>query len=171
MWDQPHRPLRCVLGSRINQSKGVFVMSDNEFDYEVDDDSNEQEPGNAMKALRRQLAAAKKELSEAKAEADKFRTEQRKSSLGELLEAAGAKKGLAKYFPSDADPTKESVASWLEEDGELFGFVKEPSTVDEQTQNQLQRVSAATEASESTDGDVDIDSMSDADFLAFMSKG
>lgn len=89
-------------------------------DYLDDDfDGNESD---LVKQLRKQLRDKDKRLSEIETQFTELRNSARRDSLSKVLQAHGAKPGLARFFPADSDPTEENVLAWLKEEGDLFGW-------------------------------------------------
>lgn len=95
------------------------ILDDDDID--TDDDNNEGDASSLVKNLRRQLKAAKKELSEASQFIDEVKAERRKGSVAEALEARGADKKYAKFY-TDSDATPEKVEAWIVENADLFGI-------------------------------------------------
>lgn len=117
-------------------------MSD-EIQFEDDDDQGD--GSNLVKDLRKQIKAFQKQLQDANTEIEGFRREKRASSISSLLEAKQASPKLAKFVARDleGDVTEESVASWLEENGELFGWQPQGAVPDDEAQ-QAALISQAT---------------------------
>lgn len=111
----------------------------NAYDDEFDDDLSGHDT-DLVKQLRKQLRDKDKELTTLKDELGTLRTQTRTASLSELLEAKGVNPKAAKFYPSDLAVDEESLAKWLEGDGDLFAATSAP------TQEQ------ATEAEDETSG-------------------
>lgn len=120
-------------------------MSDaDEFD-DVDGDGS---GGSASKALRQQNSKLAKEKADLEAQVRKLLEKDRARTIADVLGSKGANPKLAKYVVrdlGDSEVTEESVATWLAEEGELFGYKPSDAEdeVDEVTENQ-QRIHAAS---------------------------
>lgn len=106
-------------------------------------DANEPESVDGYKRLvsdlRKQIKTSHKDLTELRNQVTEQAKVSRSSSLKEALESAGAKAGLAKYFPADAEVSTEAVANWLKEDGELFGY-QAPTTPESNPEQDAARI-------------------------------
>jgi len=110
------------------------------FDYEDDeDDITTSDSGNDLvKQLRKANKQKDKELAELKAQFGDISKAQRERAIKDTLEARGVNSKIAKFIPSDIDPTEESLSKWLDENGDVFGF-----QVTESNQNTVDPAQAA----------------------------
>ena len=94
------------------------------YDYEDDDDDiTTSDNGNDLvKQLRKANKQKEKELSELQAKMSELSKAQRERAIKDTLEARGVNSKIAKFIPSDIDPTEESLSKWLDENGDVFGF-------------------------------------------------
>lgn len=118
-------------------------MSDvDEYDDDLDTDTD-----NAPKALRQQVKKLNAELAESRKLIEEFQTRQRQSVIADVLREKNANPKLAKFITRDleGDVTEESVAKWLEDEGELFGYTP-PSPEDEGVAAQQAAISRASTA-------------------------
>lgn len=100
-----------------------------EFNYDLDDfDENNVAANDAMGQLRKALKAQQKlvkdrdaELATVKEELTSLKGQVSSTTIAGLLEAKGAKPGLAKFM-ADVEATDEAVTKWLTENGEIFGY-------------------------------------------------
>lgn len=124
---------------------GLDDFTDDELDELLKDSDSD---STLVRRLRKQLRDKGKALAEKEEALSTLRKEQRGGSLADLLKDADANPGLAKFFPSDKEPTKESVAEWLKEDGALFGWKPKEGDSQEQESNEnvdaMQRVQDAS---------------------------
>jgi hypothetical protein len=97
-----------------------------EHDDDNDDFDNSEE-SNLVRDLRKQLKAAKKEKDELAEKNKTFEAGQRKASVADVLKERGARPELAKFYTGE-DASKEAVASWIEENAELFGITTDDDT-------------------------------------------
>ena len=94
------------------------------FEYEDEDDDFTQESGNndLVKQLRKAAKQKDKELAELRAQFEGVSKAQRERNIKDVLESRGVNSKIAKFIPSDLDPTEESLSKWLDENGDVFGF-------------------------------------------------
>ena len=94
------------------------------YEYEDDDDDFTQESGNndLVKQLRKAAKQKDKELAELRAQFEGVSKAQRERNIKDVLESRGVNSKIAKFIPSDLDPTEESLSKWLDENGDVFGF-------------------------------------------------
>jgi len=96
------------------------------LEYEDDDDDFTQvESSNnndLVKQLRKQLKQKEKELSEFNSKLGELSKAQRERAVKDVLESRGVNSKIAKFIPSDLDPTEESLSKWLDENSDVFGF-------------------------------------------------
>ena len=94
------------------------------YDYEDDDEDFTQESGNndLVKQLRKANKQKEKELAELKSQFDGLSKAQRERAIKDTLEARGVNSKIAKFIPSDIDPTEESLSKWLDDNGDVFGY-------------------------------------------------
>lgn len=110
-------------------------MSENDLNFDdlFEDDVFDERAlvGKLRKALKAQQKANKdkdNELATLRDEMGNLTKTVRSKTLGELLEAKGAKPALAKFM-GDTEASEEAVDAWLAENGELFGY--KPGAKDE----------------------------------------
>ena len=99
------------------------------YDYEDDDDdtttvSNEND---LVKQLRKAAKQKDKELAELKAQYESLNKAQRERAIKDVLETRGVNGKVAKFIPTDIDPTEESLSKWLDENADVFG-IQAPET-------------------------------------------
>jgi hypothetical protein len=65
---------------------------------------------------------------------------------------------IAKFIPSDLDPTEESLSKWLDDNGDVFGFAPESNhpVVDPAQAAAYKRMNNATEQGITPDASEDI---------------
>lgn len=113
--------------------------------YDLSDfDEDNVAANDAMGQLRKALKAQQKlvkdrdaELATVKEELTTLKGQVSSTTIAGLLEAKGAKPGLAKFM-SDVEATDEAVTKWLTENGEIFGY--KPKAEGDGTQEQTQEV-------------------------------
>lgn len=92
------------------------------FEYEDDEDDFTQESNDLVKQLRKAAKQKDKELAELRAQFENVSKAQRERNIKDVLESRGVSSKIAKFIPSDLDPTEESLSKWLDENGDVFGF-------------------------------------------------
>lgn len=92
-------------------------MPDIDNDIFEDDDSNEADLPKKLRAKIKELSAR---LGEVEEENNTLKTEKRSQLLSSTLNERGINPKIAKFIPSDLD--EEGIATWLEENGEIFGI-------------------------------------------------
>ena len=101
------------------------------FEYEDEDDditTNNSDNGNDLvKQLRKAAKQKDKELQELRSQFENLNKAQRERAIKDTLESRGVNSKIAKFIPSDIDPTEESLSKWLDENGDVFGFQATPT--------------------------------------------
>jgi hypothetical protein len=130
------------------------------FDYEDDDDTESTYDSNDLvKQLRKANKQKEKELAELKSQFDGLSKAQRERAIKDTLEARGVNSKIAKFIPSDIDPTEESLSKWLDENGDVFGFQAAESNqnvVDPAQAAAYKRMNNVTEQGQTPDASDDI---------------
>lgn len=132
------------------------------FEYEDEDDDFTQESGNndLVKQLRKAAKQKDKELAELKAQFENLNKAQRERAVKDALESRGVNSKIAKFIPSDIDPTEESLSKWLDDNGDVFGFsATEPTNqpaVDPAQAAAYKRMNSVTEQGLTPDASDDI---------------
>ena len=105
---------------------------DNYWDDEDDeDDVQDQFIGNdtdLVKKLRKQLKIEQKRAKELESTLGELSKTQRERVLKDVLTSKGINMKVAKFIPTDIDASEEAISSWLEQNGDVFGFTPEPRT-------------------------------------------
>ena len=132
------------------------------FDYEDDDEditTTSNDGNDLVKQLRKSNKQKDKELAELKSQFDGLSKAQRERAVKDVLEARGVNSKVAKFIPSDIDPTEESLSKWLDDNGDVFGFQATESnqnTVDPAQAAAYKRMNNATEQAQTPDASDDI---------------
>ena len=99
---------------------------DNYWDDEDDeDDVQDQFIGNdtdLVKKLRKQLKIEQKRAKELESTLGELSKAQRERVLKDVLTSKGVNMKVAKFIPTDLDASEEAINSWLEQNGDVFGF-------------------------------------------------
>lgn len=83
-------------------------------------DETELEESSLVKHLRKEIAERDRILKTKDAELDQVRTVSRNATLSDILKGKNIPEKVARFFPSDVEPTPESVSEWLAGDGDVF---------------------------------------------------
>ncbi len=132
------------------------------FDYEDDDEditTTSNDGNDLVKQLRKANKQKDKELADLKAQFGDISKAQRERAVKDVLEARGVNSKIAKFIPSDIDPTEESLSKWLDDNGDVFGFQTTESnqnTVDPAQAAAYKRMNNATEQAQTPDASDDI---------------
>jgi hypothetical protein len=130
------------------------------YEYEDDDDDFTQESGNndLVKQLRKAAKQKDKELAELRAQFEGVSKAQRERNIKDVLESRGVNSKIAKFIPSDLDPTEESLSKWLDDNGDVFGFATESNqpVVDPAQAAAYKRMNNVTEQGITPDASDDI---------------
>ena len=98
-------------------------MSNFEYEDDEDDFTTPVNEGNDLvKQLRKAAKQKDKELAELRAQFGEISKAQRERNIKDVLESRGVNSKIAKFIPTDIDPTEESLSKWLDDNGDVFGF-------------------------------------------------
>jgi len=126
-----------------------LTMSNYEYEDDDDDYAAPEANNDLVKQLRKANKQKEKELADIKAQFENLNKAQRERAVKDVLETRGVSSKIAKFIPSDIDPTEESVSKWLEENADVFGFQVEEQTqkpnVDPKVASDYQRMTKAVE--------------------------
>ena len=136
-------------------------MSNYEYEDEDDDFTTPSNDNNDLvKQLRKATKQKDKELAELKAQFENLNKERRERAIKDALESRGVNSKIAKFIPSDIDPTEESLSKWLDENGDVFGFQAAPTNnqpnVDPADIAAYKRMTQATEQGLTPDSSEDL---------------
>lgn len=132
------------------------------FEYEDEDDdftTPSNDSNDLVKQLRKATKQKDKELAELRSQFESLNKAQRERAIKDALESRGVNSKIAKFIPSDIDPTEESLSKWLDENGDVFGFSATESnqaSVDPAQAAAYQRMNQATEQGLTPDASDDI---------------
>ncbi len=129
------------------------------FEYEDDEDDFSNDSNDLVKQLRKANKQKDKELAELKAQFGDISKAQRERAIKDTLEARGVNSKIAKFIPSDIDPTEESLSKWLDDNGDVFGYQTTESnqnTVDPKQAAAYKRMNDATGQAQTPDSSDDI---------------
>jgi len=139
---------------------GRWTMSNFEYEDDEDDITTSSNDGNDLvKQLRKANKQKEKELAELKAQFEGVSKAQRERNIKDVLESRGVNSKIAKFIPSDLDPTEESLSKWLDDNGDVFGFQTTESNqtvVDPAQAAAYKRMNDATGQAQTPDSSDDI---------------
>lgn len=102
-------------------------MASYEDDFEYD---NEDSGTDLVKNLRKQLAAAQKQLREQEQMISEWSQYTHEQTIGSTLQSWGLNPKIARFIPDEVE-SEEDLAEWLDEYGEVFGVEAEPTYEDD----------------------------------------
>jgi hypothetical protein len=108
---------------------------DDDFD-DIDDAPQSNDGSDLLKKLRKAKRSDEKRIKELTEQLETLSKAQRERVIKEVLDAKGVNPKAARFIAKDleADINEESVAKWLDDNGELFGLTKQ---VTEDPQKQM----------------------------------
>lgn len=134
------------------------MSNNNEWDddYAFDDDQeNSYQSDNGLNNLRKADRAKAKRIKELESELDSLRKFQRESVVSSVLAEKGVNPKIASFIPSDIATDPVAIDAWLNENGEIFGYVKnEPvkeNTVNSDEIQAFRRIEQVTNSAVSPD--------------------
>jgi hypothetical protein len=133
-------------------------MSNYEYEDDEDDTTTSDNGNDLVKQLRKAAKQKDKELAELRAQFEGISKAQRERNIKDVLESRGVNSKIAKFIPSDLDPTEESLSKWLDDNGDVFGFSTESNqpVVDPAQAAAYKRMNSVTEQGMTPDASDDI---------------
>jgi hypothetical protein len=133
-------------------------MSNYEYEDDDDDITTSDSGNDLVKQLRKAAKQKDKELAELRAQFEGVSKAQRERNIKDVLESRGVNSKIAKFIPSDLDPTEESLSKWLDDNGDVFGFATESNqpVVDPAQAAAYKRMNSVTEQGLTPDASDDI---------------
>ena len=115
-------------------------MSNNYWDEDEDDLDTDNEPqldgSDLLKKLRKAKRNDEKRIKELTEQLEGLSKVQRERTVKEVLEKKGVNPKAQRLILKDLeDISEESVNTWLDDNGDLFGLTKEPAVTQEQEVN------------------------------------
>jgi hypothetical protein len=108
---------------------GEVAMSNNRDNYWEDDEEEDDvqvdfngADTDLVKKLRKALKAEQKRAKELESTLGELSKAQRERVLKDVLTSKGVNMKVAKFIPTDLDASEEAINSWLEQNGDVFGF-------------------------------------------------
>ena len=115
-------------------------MSNNYWDEDEDDQDTDNEVqmdgSDLLKKLRKAKRNDEKRIKELTEQLEGLSKSQRERTVKEVLEKKGVNPKAQRLILKDLeDVSEESVNTWLDDNGDLFGLTKEPAVTQEQEVN------------------------------------
>lgn len=133
-------------------------LDDDDFDvedfFEEDETPRRSSKDNdALRKVRRAERAKDKQLKELQAELESLRKFQRESTISKVLTEKNINPKIAAFIPGDLDASSESISSWLDQYGDVFGIqpVQQQSALQDADIATLRQIDAATSGAYSLD--------------------
>lgn len=129
-------------------------------DFDVEDFFEEDETprrgskeNDALRKVRRAERAKDKQLKELQSELESLRKFQRESNISKVLTEKNINPKIAAFIPSDLDASSESISSWLDQYGDVFGIqqVQQQNSLQDADIAALRQIDAATSGAYSLD--------------------
>ncbi len=95
-------------------------MANNQYDFE-DEDDNDYSGTDLVKQLRKQIKELSKENSELQESLGAMQSVYKEAVVTSVLEEYGLNPKIAAFIPDEYADDEESIVTWLEEYGSLFG--------------------------------------------------
>lgn len=109
----------------------------NQYEDDYEDDDQELDGTDLVKKLRKAERLKEKRIKELETELSEIRGARRTDVINSVLSERGVNTKIAKFIPSDVEPTPDALNSWLEENADVFGIQLEKPQTDEDQQRQL----------------------------------
>jgi hypothetical protein len=108
---------------------GEVAMSNNRENYWEDEEEDEDVQADfgiadtdLVKKLRKALKVEQKRAKELETTLGELSKSQRERVLKDVLTSKGVNMKVAKFIPTDIDASEEAINTWLEQNGDVFGF-------------------------------------------------
>lgn len=130
-----------------------------DFFEEEDETPKRANSNDALRKVRRAERAKDKQLKELQAELESLRKFQRESTINKVLSEKNINPKIASFIPGDIEVSQESISSWLEQYGDVFGIQQvqqQQSGMDPADIVALRQIDAATSGAYSLDDTNDL---------------
>ena len=122
---------------------------DNYWDDEDEDDTQGfdfNSDTDLVKKLRKALKAEQRKAKELESTLGELSKAQRERVLKDVLTSKGVNMKVAKFIPADLDSTEDSIAAWLDENADVFGFeVKKEAPIGQRDIASLRQMDVVTQ--------------------------
>lgn len=135
-----------------------WLDDDDDFDFEdFEEETPRRSPkdNDALRKVRRAERAKDKQLKELQAELEGLRKFQREATISKVLQEKNINPKIAAFIPGDLEVSTESIGSWLDQYGDVFGIQQQvpqqQSGLDDADIAALRQIDAATSGAYSLD--------------------
>lgn len=108
-------------------------MSENRDNYWADDEDDEDTPTSAyesdsdlVKRLRKQLKVEQRKNKDLETSYGEVTKAQKERILKDVLTSKGVNQKIAQFIPSDIEASEDAISSWLDANGDVFGYTPAP---------------------------------------------
>lgn len=108
-------------------------MSENRDNYWADDEDDEEtstpvfeSDSDLVKRLRKQLKAEQRRNKELESSYGELTKAQKERILKDVLTSKGVNQKIAQFIPSDIEASEDAISSWLDANGDVFGYTPTP---------------------------------------------
>ena len=130
-------------------------MSDNRDNY-WEDEEDEETPTSEflsdsalVKQLRKQLKAEQRRNKELETSYGELTKSQKERILKDVLSSKGVNQKIAQFIPSDIEASEDAISSWLDANGDVFGYTPAPKpAVNQQDIASMQKMDAVLTGAE-----------------------
>jgi len=122
-------------------------MSDNRDNYWEDEDEDDTPMGafesdtDLVKKLRKALKAEQRKNKELETSYGELTKAQKERILKDVLASKGVSQKIAQFIPSDIEASEDAISSWLDANGDVFGYTpSEKPAVNQQDIASIQKM-------------------------------
>ena len=108
-------------------------MSENRDNYWADDEEDEEtstpvfeSDSDLVKRLRKQLKAEQRKNKDLETSYGELTKAQKERILKDVLTSKGVNQKIAQFIPSDIEASEDAISSWLDANGDVFGYTPTP---------------------------------------------
>lgn len=107
-------------------------MSDNRDNYWDDEEDEDTTPTgfesdtDLVKKLRKALKAEQRRNKELETSYGELTKAQKERILKDVLASKGVNQKIAQFIPSDIEASEDAISSWLDANGDVFGYTPAP---------------------------------------------
>lgn len=130
-------------------------MSDNRDNYWEDEEDEDTPTGEfqsdsaLVKQLRKQLKAEQRRNKELETSYGELTKSQKERILKDVLSSKGVNQKIAQFIPSDIEASEDAISSWLDANGDVFGYTPAPKpAVNQQDIASMQKMDAVLTGAE-----------------------
>lgn len=117
---------------------------DFDFDFEEEPQRPAETNNDLVKKLRKAERAKDKMVRELQEQLNSLKSQQREAVVGNFLAENGLNPKVAKFIPSDIDPTADSLRQWVNEYGDVFGLQPTQAPETQQSLETLRQINTVT---------------------------